>query len=91
VVICFVDAPLPRTGTSNRCPHGAHRGAKEFDRLFAGVQFSEVDGDILFCFAMNEELAAEMEDKYALHISMVASDILKTEIGIVMVLPRVLQ
>ncbi len=55
------------------------------------MQFSEVDGDILFCFAMNEELAAEMEDKYALHISMVASDILKTEIGIVMVLPRVLQ
>jgi hypothetical protein len=66
-------------------------GAKEFDRLFAGVQFSEVDGDILFCFAMNEELAAEMEDKYALHISIVATDILKTEIGIVMVLPRVLQ
>jgi len=66
-------------------------GAKEFDRLFPGVQFSEVDGDILFCFAMNEELAAEMEDKYALHISIVASDILRTEIGIVMVLPRVLQ
>ena len=61
------------------------------DRLFPGVQFSEVDGDILFCFAMNEELAAEMEDKYALHISIVASDILRTEIGIVMVLPRVLQ
>ena len=66
-------------------------GAKEFDRLFPGVQFSEVDADILFCFAMNEELAAEMEDKYALHISIVASDILRTEIGIVMVLPRVLQ
>jgi hypothetical protein len=33
-------------------------GAQEFDRLFLGVQFSEVDGDILFCFAMNEELAA---------------------------------
>ena len=66
-------------------------GAKEVDRLFLGVQFSEVDGDILFCFAMNEELAAEMEDKYALHISIVATDILKREIGIVMVLPRVLQ
>jgi hypothetical protein len=56
-------------------------GAKEFDRLFPGVQFSEVDGDILFCFAMNEELAAEMEDKYALRISIVASDILRTDIG----------
>jgi hypothetical protein len=66
-------------------------GAKEFDRLFLGVQFSEVDEGILFCFAMNEELAAEMEDKYALHISIVATDILKREIGIVMVLPRVLQ
>jgi hypothetical protein len=40
---------------------------------------------------MNEELAAEMEDKYALHISIVASDILRTEIGIVTVLPRVVQ
>jgi hypothetical protein len=66
-------------------------GAQEFDRLFLGVQFSEVDGDILFCFAMNEELAAEIEDKYALHISIVATGILKKEIGIVMVLPRVLQ
>ena len=64
-------------------------GAKEFDRLFPGVQFSEVEGDILFCFAMNEELAAEMEDKYALRISIIASDILRTDIG--MVLPRVLQ
>jgi hypothetical protein len=26
-------------------------GAKEFDRLFLGGQFSEVDGDILFCLA----------------------------------------
>jgi hypothetical protein len=40
---------------------------------------------------MNEELAAEMEDKFGLHISIVATDILKREIGIVMVLPRVLQ
>jgi hypothetical protein len=65
-------------------------GANEFDRLFPGVEFSEVDGDILFVFALNEELAAEM-DKYALHISLVATDILKTEIGVVMVLPRVVQ
>jgi hypothetical protein len=43
--------------------------AKEFDRLFPGVQFSEVDGDILFVFAQDEETAAEMEDSYALHIS----------------------
>jgi hypothetical protein len=66
-------------------------GAKTFDRLFAGIRFDEVDGDILFCYAMNEELAAEMEDKFGLHISIVATDILKRQIGIVMVLPRVLQ
>jgi hypothetical protein len=64
-------------------------GAKEFDRLFPGVQFSEIDGDILFVFARDEETAAEMEDKYALHISIIASEILKTDVGIVMVLPRV--
>jgi hypothetical protein len=29
-------------------------GAKEFDHLFLGVRFSEVDGDILFCFARDE-------------------------------------
>jgi hypothetical protein len=66
-------------------------GAKEFDRLFQGVQFSEADGDILFCFALNEEFAAEMDDKYALHISIIATDVLKREIGTVMVLPKVLQ
>jgi hypothetical protein len=64
-------------------------GATEFDRLFLGVQFSEVDGDILFVYALDEERAAEMEDKDALHISIIATDILKQEIAIVMVLPRV--
>jgi hypothetical protein len=57
--------------------------------LFLGVQFSEVDGDILFVYALDEDRAAEMEDKYALHISIIATDILKQEIAIVMVLPRV--
>jgi hypothetical protein len=32
-----------------------------------------------------------MEDKYALHISIIAADILKRDVSIVMVLPRVLQ
>ena len=64
-------------------------GAEEFDRLFLGVQFSEVDGDILFVYALDEDRAAEMEDSYALHISIIATDILKREISIVMVLPRV--
>jgi hypothetical protein len=65
-------------------------GAATFDRVFAGVEFSEVEGDILFVFARSEAAAAEIEDNYALHISIIASDILKQEIGIVMVMPRVL-
>ena len=63
-------------------------GAREFDRLFLGVEFSEVDGDILFAYAQNEECAAEIEDKYALHISIIAQQILERPIGIVMVLPK---
>jgi hypothetical protein len=64
-------------------------GAETFDRLFAGIEFDEVDGDILFVFAKDEESAAEIEDSFALHISLLATDILKREIEIVMVLPRV--
>jgi hypothetical protein len=63
-------------------------GSETFDRLFAGVEFSEVDGDILFVYAQCEDCAAEMEDQFALHISIIAADILKRDIGIVMVLPR---
>ena len=61
-------------------------GGTTFDRLFAGVRFDEVDGDILYVYA--KETADEVEDNFALHISIVATDILKREIGIVMVLPK---
>jgi hypothetical protein len=63
-------------------------GGITFDRLFAGVRFDEVDGDILYVYAKDEETAAEMEDAFAFHISIIAKDILKREIGIVQVLPR---
>jgi hypothetical protein len=63
-------------------------GSETFDRLFAGVEFNEVDGDILFVYAQNEDCAAEIEDRFALHISITAVDILGRDIGIVMVLPR---
>ncbi|MCP3462622.1 hypothetical protein [Bradyrhizobium sp. CCGUVB23] len=63
-------------------------GARIFDRLFAGVRFDEVDGDILFVYAKNEDTAAKIEHEFALHISIVASKILECEINIVMVLPR---
>jgi hypothetical protein len=63
-------------------------GGTTFDRLFSGVRFDEVDGDILYVYAKNEETAAEMEDNFALHISIIATDILKREVGIVLVLPK---
>ena len=63
-------------------------GGTTFDRLFSGVRFDEVDGDILYVCAKNEETAAEMEDSFALHISIIATDILQREVGIVLVLPQ---
>jgi hypothetical protein len=63
-------------------------GAATFDRLFAGARFDETDGDILYVYAKDEETAAEMEDSFALHISIIATEILKRKIGIVLVLPR---
>jgi hypothetical protein len=47
-----------------------------------------LDGDILYVNARDEESAAEMEDVFALHISIIATDILKREVGIVLVLPK---
>jgi hypothetical protein len=49
-------------------------GSATFDRLFAGVHFDEVDGDILFVYALVEDRAAEMEDTYALYISTIATE-----------------
>ena len=63
-------------------------GAATFDRMFAGVRFDELDGDILFVYAKDEDIAAEMEDEFALHISIVASQIVGREVNIVMVLPK---
>jgi hypothetical protein len=63
-------------------------GADSFDRLFRGIRFDEADGDILFAYAVDEYRAAEIEDNFALHISIIASAILEREIAIVMVLPK---
>ena len=59
-----------------------------FDRLFVGVRFDELDGDLLYVYAKDEEAAAEIEDRFALHISIIAADILKRDVAIVLVLPR---
>lgn len=51
------------------------------------MRFDEVDGDVLFVYAKDEDTAAKIE-AFALHISIVSSNILDRGINIVMVLPR---
>ncbi|WP_225121608.1 hypothetical protein [Bradyrhizobium sp. BRP22] len=53
-------------------------GTRTFDRLFAGIRFDELDGDILFVYAKDEETAAEVEDNFS-HIQIIAAKILKRE------------
>jgi hypothetical protein len=64
-------------------------GASEFDRVFAGIKFAEVDGPLLYVYAKDEGTAAEIEDDFALLIADIAGRILKQEIDIVVVLPKV--
>jgi hypothetical protein len=66
-------------------------GASEFDRVFAGIRFTEVDGPLLYVFAKDEATASEIEDDFALLIADIASHILKQAIDVVVVLPKVLQ
>lgn len=55
------------------------------------IRLDELDNDILFVYAKDEETAAEIEDNLALHISIIAAFIIKCDVQIVMVLPKVLQ
>jgi hypothetical protein len=66
-------------------------GATVFDRIFAGVKFAETDGPLLYVYAKDEQTAAEIEDDFSLLIADVASRILKREVELVVVLPKVLQ
>ena len=66
-------------------------GASEFDRVFAGVRFAEVDGPLLYVYAKDERIAAEIEDDFTLLIADLASRTLNREIDVVVVLPKVLQ
>ena len=66
-------------------------GANVFDRLFAGVRFAEIDGTLLYVYSREEESAAAIEDDFSLMIADVASRILKREVELVVVLPKVLQ
>jgi hypothetical protein len=83
-----LNASQSRPGPGDRGSDGAHRRWRHIRSLFAGVRFDEVDKDILFVYAKDEETASEMEDTFVLHISIIATDILKREVGIVMVLPK---
>lgn len=62
-------------------------GARTYDRLFLGVTFDEVAEATLYAFARTEELAAEIEETYALHLSIVASQITGATVEFVQVLP----
>jgi hypothetical protein len=66
-------------------------GAKTFDRLFAGIRFDEADGGLLYAYAKDEQSASEIEDEFSLHISIIASQILRQHIDVVVVMPKVLQ
>ena len=66
-------------------------GATIFDRLFAGIRFDETDGPLLYVYAKDEETAAEIEDNFSLHIVTIATGILQQDVGIVVVMPKVLQ
>ena len=66
-------------------------GANVFDRIFAGVKFAETDGPLLYVYARNEECAADMEDDFSLLIANIASSVLRQDVELVVVLPKVLQ
>ena len=66
-------------------------GATVFDRVFAGIRFAETDGPLLYVYAKDEQNAGEIEDDFSLLIADIASQILKREVELVVVLPKVLQ
>jgi hypothetical protein len=66
-------------------------GAENYDRLFAGVVFGEVADKILYAFAPTEGLAADIAERFALHLLIVAGQITGLPVDFVQVLPVQLQ
>nr|WP_244646109.1 hypothetical protein [Bradyrhizobium campsiandrae] len=66
-------------------------GAETFDRLFAGIRFDKLDDTMLYAFARDEEIASDIEDSYAPYIAAVATQVLDTQVDVVVVMPKVLQ
>jgi hypothetical protein len=80
---------MTMSGSSPRrsSPRSEVAARRRWRRLARGAcpgRLGEVDGDMLYVYAKDEE----MEDNFALHISIIATGILKREIGIVLVLPK---
>ena len=66
-------------------------GRAMFDRIFSGVRFTEADGPLLYVNAKDEEASAMIEDDFSLLIADIATRLLKQEIDLIVVLPKVLQ
>ncbi|MET4802811.1 hypothetical protein [Bradyrhizobium sp. LB11.1] len=62
-------------------------GAQNFDRLFLGAAFEEVADCILYMSARTEALAGEIEERFALHLSIVAGQITGLPVEFVQVMP----
>jgi hypothetical protein len=62
-------------------------GAENYDRLFAGAVFDEVDDRVFYVFARTESLAEEIEEGFSHHLSTVAGQITGLQVDFVMVLP----
>jgi hypothetical protein len=61
--------------------------AKTFDRLFAGANVEEIDGDVLYVRARNEQCAVEIENRFAMHIASIATHVFRRRIDLVIAVP----
>jgi hypothetical protein len=91
VTVAAGPSPLPTARAIQTSRMALIVGASTYDRLFSGTRFDELDGCLLYVYARCEDTAAEIEDDYSLHIATIATGILKQEVEVVLVLPRVLQ
>lgn len=89
-----LDALWHATAASHRSPasaiphHGAHRPRKDVRPSLRGRAVRRSRWGHPVRLRQGRDTAANIEDEFALHISIIASKILEREINIVMVLPR---
>ena len=87
-----IDALVNNAGIMpSTLPNLADTDDETFDRLFAGIRFDEIDGNLLFAIARDEDCASEIEDEFSHHLAVVATQVLKHSVDVVVVLPKVLQ